>query len=743
MSTVANPRTRTFRRWLWAIVLAAVVVRLIVCFELSETLAVVHPSKATDMATYQTLAREILHGDLPKVFYYQPFYYAVFLPAIYAVCGAGTWGPMLAQVTIGGATVLLVGIVGARLFGRRVGLLAAALLAVARFHVFYTPFTLVEVLHCLWIALLAAATLWAARRHAPWRWGVAGLVAGLAVLTRGNALLLVPAVLGLLAWTDRRRPARLVAAAVLFLVCLHLPQLPFIWHNSVARGHFTGPSTAMDAVLALGGTPEAPPGIPGPTYYPPTWHAWMARADAIGPDHRSVPAQMLGWLHREPLALPELKWRTFLLFWHWTELPNNINIAADGAPSLLLRPFVLLGFGVIASLALAGMLFDVRRARRSARHLFAHAMVWSLCLATVSFYVIARLRLAVVPLLCIFAAVAIERLWRAARAWREARAGAAASDSDTPEGTVERCRRRLLVRVLAVGCGVLFVYRAFPVYQETGGPAVLRLARPHGVLAELPEGGWLLYDHGPMLLGGWRFPEPGAAAVSFDKRFRPPPGLDGAAVRALRVAVVADSAGSLDAVIEHDGRVLVRQACRVVNKSEPQWLELPFPSPIPLQETELQFKVTLTPLPPARAALLVDRYRNYGRTTIHADAFADSANEAVCELRIERAPADVPRQSAKIEIDLAAIGPDGLRGPPDGKVSVSYEFAIPDKPECRAAVKAIDETLEFMPGSRGRVGAGPGQCLCIGSTARPDWRQVLDRLAALPYVERIVECFFE
>ena len=61
---------------------------------------------------------------------------------------------------------------------------------------------------------------------------------------------------------------------------------------------------------------------------------------------------------------------------------------------------------------------------------------------------------------------------------------------------------------------------------------------------------------------------------------------------------------------------------------------------------------------------------------------------------------------ATIEIDLAAIDTDGLRGPPDGKVAVAYEFVIPDTAAARRRVLAIDPAVEFMPGSRGRIGAG-------------------------------------
>ena len=96
----------------------------------------------------------------------------------------------------------------------------------------------------------------------------------------------------------------------------------------------------------------------------------------------------------------------------------------------------------------------------------------------------------------------------------------------------------------------------------------------------------------------------------------------------------------------------------------------------------------------------------------------------------------------KIGFDLDALDDDGLRGPPDGRTSLSYEFAIPDTDACKAQVRAIDPKVQFMPGSRGRIGAGPGECLCIGTTRRGH-RQVLPRLVALPFVTRIIECHFE
>ena len=106
-----------------------------------------------------------------------------------------------------------------------------------------------------------------------------------------------------------------------------------------------------------------------------------------------------------------------------------------------------------------------------------------------------------------------------------------------------------------------------------------------------------------------------------------------------------------------------------------------------------------------------------------------------------RAPA--ADSSSKIEFDLNLLDKDGLRGPADGKVAVSYEFSIPDNEVFRAEIRAIDPTVQFMPGSRGRIGAGKDECLCIGSTHQENFKEVLRALSEKSYISRIIECHFE
>jgi hypothetical protein len=96
-----------------------------------------------------------------------------------------------------------------------------------------------------------------------------------------------------------------------------------------------------------------------------------------------------------------------------------------------------------------------------------------------------------------------------------------------------------------------------------------------------------------------------------------------------------------------------------------------------------------------------------------------------------------------IGFDLRLLDANGLLGPVGGKRALDYEFCIPQGTEFAAEVRAIDGSARLDPNSRGRIGCDPGQVLVIGNTHQPDFAEVLRRLAALPYVERIEPAWFE
>jgi len=89
------------------------------------------------------------------------------------------------------------------------------------------------------------------------------------------------------------------------------------------------------------------------------------------------------------------------------------------------------------------------------------------------------------------------------------------------------------------------------------------------------------------------------------------------------------------------------------------------------------------------------------------------------------------------------VNEEGLRGPPTGLRAVHYEFCVPAGQRYAAEVRGIDPTVQLMPASRGRIGCTSRQVLAVGSTHQHSYRQVLEQLAALVYVERIIESPFE
>ena len=106
-------------------------------------------------------------------------------------------------------------------------------------------------------------------------------------------------------------------------------------------------------------------------------------------------------------------------------------------------------------------------------------------------------------------------------------------------------------------------------------------------------------------------------------------------------------------------------------------------------------------------------------------------------------PEDEAALRAKIRFDLDALNADGLVGGPGSLRALDYEFCIPADEARLAEVRRIDPSVRVMRHSRGRIGCGPGQWLCLGNTHQPNARAILLRLAALPYLERIEQTVWE
>ncbi len=222
-----------------ALVLAAAgVVRLGYVLTLENALNVTFEA---DPLTYDQLARNLLAGR-PYVgasFYFpagtenptalwDPLY-PLFLAGIYALVGHDFLAVRLAHVVLGVASCGLLYVLGRSIFGPRIGLLGAGFAAIYPFFIYYTGQILTETLFIfLMLALLTLARAVAQRRI---RGALAvltlGITAGLAVLTRAEALYFAVILIVVLGWWSaplrtggmpgwRARVISLIALVVVF-----------------------------------------------------------------------------------------------------------------------------------------------------------------------------------------------------------------------------------------------------------------------------------------------------------------------------------------------------------------------------------------------------------------------------------------------------------------------------------------------------------------------------------------------
>ncbi len=102
-----------------------------------------------------------------------------------------------------------------------------------------------------------------------------------------------------------------------------------------------------------------------------------------------------------------------------------------------------------------------------------------------------------------------------------------------------------------------------------------------------------------------------------------------------------------------------------------------------------------------------------------------------------------PKILSKIMFDFSSLSTEGLVGQPHRLRSLSYEFCIPNRQETIEAVSRIDQQIQFFLKSPGRIGCQKNEILCLNDTHKPQWREILIKLALLDYIKSIQEYYGE
>ncbi len=426
-----------------------------------------------DSRGYDEWARRIAAGEWigHDVFYQAPLY-PYMLGVIYAIAGRHLLLVRVVQALIGSASCVFLALAGERLVSRRAGIAAGLMLALYAPAIFFDGLIQKSVLDvfflCIGLYLIARITVRlkpdttetprfdpGSVRRQPDRgdsgsvrlqpdhralWFLLGLTMGALALTRENALVFI---LVIVAWALVAGPrsqippnpqspipnplARRAKRAAAFAGGLAVLLLPVAARNAYVAGGFyittsqAGPNFYIGNNANADGTYQSLRfGRGAPEY---------ERQDATELAERGLgrtltPAEVssywidkaLDFITSEPGAWLKLTARKTALLWNATEVLDTESQETHAEYSWPLRVLGIAGhFGVLVPLALLGVVFTWPLRRRLA---IVYALTLAYAASVVAFYVFARYRYPLVPMLMIFAAAGMvdARVWLTAHA---------------------------------------------------------------------------------------------------------------------------------------------------------------------------------------------------------------------------------------------------------------------------------------------------------------------------------------
>ncbi len=413
----------------WAILIFGVALILRLAYLLEITSSPYFYDPIIDEAWNLRWAESILAGNFwgDQVYFRGPLYpylLAVFL----AVTGSELFWVRLLQALIGCASVVLTYNLGRRLFSETVARIASAAHALYGMLIFYETMLLIPVIF-IFLNQLGLYLLIVHRKNKKWQTlGLIGLIFGLAAIARPNILLVMPLLAGWVFWERRRlvSSARAVFLAVVFLIGAALAIAPVTVRNYIVADDFVLISSQGGINLYLGNNASAE----GLTMMMPeiildarvSWSEFVPTTTEYAEaqvGHALKPSEVSAFwsnkakqfIFENPFDFIGLTFRKLVYLFSGFENSDQTDIYQFRQYSFLFSILVFdtvvkFPFGLVAPLALLGLGVGWRRRKDLALlYLFLLGYIPTIIL----FLVTARHRLALIPILLLFAAMAL--LW--------------------------------------------------------------------------------------------------------------------------------------------------------------------------------------------------------------------------------------------------------------------------------------------------------------------------------------------
>ncbi len=383
-----------------------------------------------DALRYDSWARSIAFGMKHAI---EPVFraplYPIFLTLIYRIFGHSLFIARLVQVLMSAVTCVLIYFLALKVFNRRTAIISAIIGA------FYGPFfywageILIVTLIVLLDLIMLLVLLNAIDKPRKIYWLLGGVVLGLSSIARPNVLIFIPWVIVLIFLMHKFKRGSTVKKlrsvyALLFLIGTFAVILPVAIRNYVVAKDLVLISSQGGVNFFIGNNPAADgrtahaPGI-GEAHGEFQDNVWLASVKlaekATGKSLR--PSQIsrywylqgLEFIVKQPWEWFKLMGKKFAYFWTGVEVTNNEDSYYFARFSNTLR-FLMwhkglaFPFGIICPLALVGIMISRRHWRKL---LLLYGFLFLYMVSVILFFVCARYRLPVIPILLIFAGYTI------------------------------------------------------------------------------------------------------------------------------------------------------------------------------------------------------------------------------------------------------------------------------------------------------------------------------------------------
>ncbi len=413
MSASANGSWST-RRLAFAVFVLAFVIRVLYLFDIRDNPFFTTP--VIDAEYYRDLGLSLARGEgTGRAPFMMPPLFPLVLAGLFRVFGDGPWAPHLLQIVLGSISAALTTVLGCRLAGARVGVIAGVLVATSRALLYVEGDLLATPLAvCLDLAFLVLGVRAVQRGMRLPDVALAGAVAGIAALARPPILLPVVVIAVWLAWRRRR-----VLAPIVLLVAAALPILPVTLYNAHASGRVVLISANGGINFYLGNNPDMRRTAtlrPGPEYrrindLPLREAALVHAADR---DRWFYEAGLRFWAEHPGRALANTLEKVSLLV-HNHEVMRDFDFYWFARHYSWMLRLPGWSFAMVFALACVGAIWG--RRRHPAWPLVGlFALVYAA--GIVAFFVSARYRAPLLPVLAVLAACGVFALIESFRARR-------------------------------------------------------------------------------------------------------------------------------------------------------------------------------------------------------------------------------------------------------------------------------------------------------------------------------------